>query len=342
MGLIVSDASYAIISPATDAGPTLWISPQAPGRAPANTDGTAAKISAACHIWEEDVKTYRTYTSVQQALKKQIISVFEPMYLDVFNYNMVGFTNISARDMLEHLFSTYGIITAVDLEINFEHMRRAWDPQQPVESLFKQIQDCADYSEAGSVLIGNPQKINNGYANIFATGHFMSACRRWNENPLADKNWAQFKAHISAARRQHMQMQGESAATAGYHSANSAVGQTEEQRAEATIGAISNLTTATAAYRGVVATLTEANACLVKQLEDNSNELQELKALIKKERFEKRGQRIFNPSPNNYFWTHGYKVANTHTSLSCNFPKKGHKREATRADNMGGSQANKE
>jgi hypothetical protein len=35
----------------------------------------------------------------------------------------------------------------------------------------------------------------------------------------------------------------------------------------------------------VVETLTEANARLVKQLEDNSNELQELKALIKKERF---------------------------------------------------------
>jgi hypothetical protein len=73
-------------------------------------------------------------------LKKQIISVFEPMYLDVLNDNMVGFTNISARDMLDHLFSTYGNITAVDLEINFEHMRRAWDPHQPVEALFKQIQ----------------------------------------------------------------------------------------------------------------------------------------------------------------------------------------------------------
>jgi hypothetical protein len=47
----------------------------------------------------------------------------------------------------------------------------------------------------------------------------------------------------------------------------------------------------------VVATLTEANARLVKQLEDNSNELRELKALIKKERVEKRGQRIFNPPP---------------------------------------------
>jgi hypothetical protein len=112
--------------------------------------------------------------------------------------------------------------------------------------------------------------------------------------------------------------------------------------AEATIGALSNLATATTEDRGVVATITQASACLVKQLEDNSNELRELKALIKKEIFEKRGKRSFNPSPNNYCWTHGYKVANTHTSLSCNFPKHGHKREATRADNMGSSQANKE
>jgi hypothetical protein len=111
---------------------------------------------------------------------------------------------------------------------------------------------------------------------------------------------------------------------------------------EATIGALANLATSTAADRGVVATLTEANARLVKQLEDNSNELRELKALIKKEIFEKRVQRSFNPSPNTYCWTHGYKVANTHTSLSCNFSKQGHKREATRTDNMGGSQANKE
>jgi hypothetical protein len=264
------------------------------------------------------------------------------MYLDVLNENMVGFANISARDILDHLFSTYGNITAVDLEINFEHMRRAWDPQQPVESLFKQIQDCVDYSEAGGVLIGHPQQINIGYAKIFATGHFMSACRRWNEKHLIEKTWTQFKSHFAAAHRQHKQMQGESAATAGYQSDNAAVGQTEDQLAEATIGSLGNLSTANAADRGVVETLTEANARLVKQLEDNSNELRELKALIKKERVEKRGQLSFNPSPKNYCWTHGYKVGNTHTSLSCNLQKQGHNREATRANNMGGSQVNKE
>jgi hypothetical protein len=273
LGLIISDASYAMIAPTTDAGPTLWTTPPAPGRAPANTDGTAAQISATRHIWEEDVQTYRTYTSVQQGLKRKIISVFEPMYLDILNDNMVGYANTTARDMLYHLLETYGNITAVNLEINFENMRRAWDPQQPVESLFKQTQDCADYSEAGGVLIVHPQQINLGYANIFATGHFMSACRRWNEKHTIEKTWTQFKSHFAAAHRQHKQMQGESAATAGYHSANVAVTHNEDQMVKATIGALSNLATATATGLGVVPALAQANARLAKQLEENSNKL---------------------------------------------------------------------
>jgi hypothetical protein len=161
--------------------------PNVPGREPATTDGTAAQLSAARHLWEEDVQTYRICTSVQQALKKQIIGALDPMYLEILNYNMVGYASTSARDMLDHIFETYGNITAVDLKINFEHMRRAWDPGQPVETLFKQIQDCADYSEARGVPISHSQQINMGYEKIFATGQFMSACRRRNEKPAAEK-----------------------------------------------------------------------------------------------------------------------------------------------------------
>jgi hypothetical protein len=212
---------------------------------------------------------------------------------------MVGYANISARDMLDHLFETYGNITAVDLAINFEHIRRAWDPQQPVETLFKQIQECADYSEAGGVPIGPSQQIHVGYANIFATGQFMSACRRWNEKPAAGKTWTHFKSHFTAAHRQYTQTKGETAAHAGFYSANAAMTQTEYQMAEATIGALANRATSTAADRGVVAALTQANSRLVKQLEKTSSELRELRALLHQERRDKRGPRNVNATVNN-------------------------------------------
>jgi hypothetical protein len=227
-------------------------------------------------------------------LKKQIVSVFEPMYFDILNENMVGYANISARDMLDHLFETYINIKTVDMEINFEHMRQAWDPQQPVETLFKQIQDCAGYSEAGGVPIGRSQQINVGYAKIFATGHFMSACRRWNEKSAAEKTWTHFKSHFAAAHRQHKQMKGETAAHAGYHSDNADMTHNADKMAEATIGALANLATATAANRGVVEALTQANSRLVKQLEETASELRELKALLHLERRDKLGPRNFS------------------------------------------------
>jgi uncharacterized protein with von Willebrand factor type A (vWA) domain len=99
-------------------------------------------------------------------------------------------------------------------------------------------------------------------------------------------------------------MQGESAAHVGYHSSNSAMTQNEDQMAEATIAALENLATATAAGRGVVTALTQANSRLVKQLEENASELRELKALINQERRDKRGPRNVNPSSRNYCCTH--------------------------------------
>jgi hypothetical protein len=170
----------------------------------------------------------------------------------------------------------------------------------------------------------------------------MSACRRWNERPAAEKTWTHFKSHFAAAHRQDKQMKGETAAHAGFHSANVAMTQTEDHMAEATIGALENLATATASDRGVVAALTQANASLVKQLEETSSELRELKALLHQERRDKRGPGLVNATENNYCWIHAYKVGKTHTSLTCNTRNPGHKTEATLAENMGGSWANKE
>jgi hypothetical protein len=87
--------------------------------------------------------------------------VVEPMYIEILNDDIVGFDNTTSRDMIDHLFLSYGSITAVGIEQNFENMRNAWDPQQPVERLFKQIQHCVEFTEAGGVTIGAVQKLSS-------------------------------------------------------------------------------------------------------------------------------------------------------------------------------------
>jgi hypothetical protein len=77
-------------------------------------------------------------------------------------------------------------------------------------------------------------------------------------------------------------------------------------------------------------------------MEESSKEVKEVKAFLKKERAERRGQRLLTPYLDNYCWSHGYKVSKSHISQSCNLPKDGHKREASKAKNMGGCKENKE
>jgi hypothetical protein len=61
-----------MVDPSTQAGTKLWVNPTAPRIAPENMDqGTAVKISAARHVWEEDVLTFRTFNTVQQTLKNR-------------------------------------------------------------------------------------------------------------------------------------------------------------------------------------------------------------------------------------------------------------------------------
>jgi hypothetical protein len=50
------------------------------------------------------------------------------MCIEILNNDLVSFANTTSRDMLDHLFISYGSITAVDIEQNFENMRKSWDP----------------------------------------------------------------------------------------------------------------------------------------------------------------------------------------------------------------------
>jgi hypothetical protein len=47
------------------------------------------------------------------------------------------------------------------------------------------------------------------------------------------------------------------------------------------------------------------------------------------------------PFPGNYCWIHGHRVSQVHTSATCNCKAMGHKDNATTANTMGGSKADK-
>jgi predicted RNase H-like nuclease (RuvC/YqgF family) len=109
-----------------------------------------------------------------------------------------------------------------------------------------------------------------------------------------------------------------------------------------TAEATAQLATATASYRGTVATLTTTNAKLATQLEaahvliaQLKNEIATLKSRIKPAW---QGERPIKTSNNDiYCWSHGYQVAKSHTSATCNMKKSGHQDAAMKGKNHGWS-----
>jgi hypothetical protein len=150
-----------------------------------------------------------------------------------------------------------------------------------------------------------------------------------------------FKTHFATAYRQHNKIRGGVGAASGYANADVAQPADDDLNGEA-IDAFFNLVTATAVECGIGATLTETNSCLTKKLDDSSQTLKESRALLKNERNDHSSRKTFAPSNDNYCWTRGYKIARNNTSENCLYPKTGHKREANKDNNVGGSQANTE
>jgi predicted RNase H-like nuclease (RuvC/YqgF family) len=114
-----------------------------------------------------------------------------------------------------------------------------------------------------------------------------------------------------------------------------------------TAESITQLATATDPDRVTVATLTTTNAKLATQLEaahaliaQLKNEIATLKNKIKPAWQEQRPVKTTNND--SYRWSHGYQVAKSHMSATCNMKKSGHQDAANKGNTMGGVQWGKE
>jgi hypothetical protein len=238
------------------------------------------------------------------------------------------------------------MIAPTELTQNYERLNTPYDPNQPIETLFQQIQDARAFAVAGGQPYGNAMIINVAYTLIFNTGFFPDACRAKQSRAIAGKTWAKFKIYFARAHRE-FRLTNQTAQQSGFHSANMMIEQGRHESMQDTAKAIAQLATATASDRDTVETLSTTNAKLATQLEaahilivQLKNEIATLKRKIKTAW---QGQRPVKTTNNySYCWSHGYQVAKSHTSATCNMKKRGHQDAANKGNTMGGVQWGKE
>jgi hypothetical protein len=255
---------------------------------------------------------YRTYHNVDQAIKKLILEAFDDAYLNALSNEVVGYANCTSLDLLSHLLTFYVMIAPTELTQNYERLNTPYDPNQPIETLFQQIQDARAFAVAGGQPYGASMIINVAYTLVFDTGLFPDACRAWQSRAIAAKTWSQFKIDFTTAHRE-FRLTNQTAHQSGFHSTNVMIEQGRDDLMQETADAIAQLATATASDRSTVATLTTTNANLANQLEAAHALIAKLKSEIATLKIKLtpvwQGQRPARTTNNDsYCWSHGYQV----------------------------------
>jgi hypothetical protein len=241
--------------------------PASPGPSATVVAGmTAAIIAETTRLHREATQVYSTYHNVDQAIKKFIIESFDDTNLNALSDEIVGYANCTSLQLLTHLLTYYAMIAPTELTQNYERLNTPYDPKQPIETLFQQIQDARAFAVAGSQPYGAVMIVNVAYTLVSNTGLFPDACRAWQSRAIATKTWAQFKIDVATAHRE-FRLTNLTAQQYEFHSANMMIEQGRDDYMQEKAVAIAQLVTATASNRGTVATLTTTNAKLAKQIE---------------------------------------------------------------------------
>jgi hypothetical protein len=155
LGIIMTNEEYFAI--AADVSPL----PDNPGASPEVVAGmTAAVIAELTWIHREATQVYRTYHTVDQSIKKLLIEAFDDAYLNALSDEVAGYANCTSLDILTHLLTYYAMIAPTKLTKNYERLNTPYDPDQPIKTLFQQIQDARAFAVAGGQPYGAAMIIN--------------------------------------------------------------------------------------------------------------------------------------------------------------------------------------
>jgi hypothetical protein len=288
---------------------------------------TTAQINESVRQHSEHLREWREYTNIHNALKKQLTEAIEPVYLRSQRDRHVGFANKTLRELFAFLFQAYGQLTPQTLVDNQASMQKPWDPNTPFETLIEQIEDAMEVADAATQAYTDAQVLTLAYTLVYNTGLYFDECKAWNAKSAADKTWDLFKLFFLQAQAELRLQQ---TATSSRNGFSAFVNDQENETNET----LANIATAQAADRQAFCQLVTTNSELAEQLRTALTDISSLKNMV----LNKQPRKPRKPH-NSYCWTHGFRVADDHTSQSCKNQQAGHQSSATKDNTMGGSTA---
>ena len=145
LGLVLNPTVYLVVTGAN------FVSPANPGvTATIPTGSTTAQIGVLTRQFNSDYKIYTECGRTEQALKQLLLGAVDDIYVSSLRNQYTGYTAVTTLAILTHLYDTYGQISDLDLDENEKRMKTKYDPNQPIDVLFRQIEEAEEYAATGN------------------------------------------------------------------------------------------------------------------------------------------------------------------------------------------------
>ena len=217
LGLAMSAANYANLQ-----NTVPFVAPVHPGAHPGHVaQATNAQITETNRQYLADTKAHAEYAQVSTELKKQLLQAIDKVYLMFLQDELLGYSNVTIRQMLEHLSTTYGVITPDSLLTNEKKMETDWNPDEPIELIWTRIRNCQLFAAEGNDPITDAHAVRATLRVFECTGLLTDAVRDWRKRPLAEWTMVNFRDHFTTANTERVRLL--TAGNAGFHGANAAM-----------------------------------------------------------------------------------------------------------------------
>ena len=169
------------------------------------------------------LKAFETYKATSAALKKQLLAACPSVFYDALREPIHGFMRVSVRQILDHLWITFGRITNAMYTLSMKTlMQPFWVPSESIETLFTAINGKLALSIAFDSPCPDKLLAEAVYLNVDATGVYEHWTRQWRAKPDAEKTYLLSQAFFRTAYADETANRS-TAASQGYQGAHSAI-----------------------------------------------------------------------------------------------------------------------
>ena len=237
--------------------------------------------------------------AVDAALKKKLQDAVSKEYLEKLDAPFVGFKNVTFKEMIEHLRSTYCKLYTNDTNELRSRFQEEYDATQHVSTYFRRLDKFQRKLAKVHLIIHESQKVTQAVKQMYNGGFFSKEqLEDWESLDREDKSWANLQEYFTAKYEAHLNFKNSQAKRDGYESAahmeeakrlaKEQAAAEEQRRAEVSeaeedtlVKAIKDLGQAAARDKEQIAAVTDANHALADLIKGLKAQLDEQKKATK-------------------------------------------------------------